>query len=260
LKPEKSKNLDFGLVATPLQRLNLTVDAYRIDLTNRIIDTGYIGGPTSSVATNTLVSAALAANGNVVTPGSLGEVQFFTNGVDTQTRGVDFSADYAQYFGQGDKILWFLDGNFNHTSITNVHTPPATLAAAGISYLSPAVTNDITEATPASRITLAANYRKGNWDFTARETRYGYTSDISPTAQVVGTKVSIQPAYIADADIGYYLSKGIKLSIGGNNIFDNLPSTPPAAAMNARLPDRYPFNTPWTNIGAFFYVKLVAAF
>jgi iron complex outermembrane receptor protein len=260
LKPEKSKNIDIGVVATPLSKLHVTLDAYRIDLTDRIIDTGYIGGSSASAATNALVSAALAANGDVVAPGTVTTLQFFTNGVDTRTRGIDFSADYSETIGQFDKIKWTLDGNYNHTTITNVRTPTPTLAAAGITYVNPVVVNDLTAETPAHRITLAALYSKGSWDFTARETRYGYCADISPNAHVPDTIVPVQPAYLTDVDIGYHLTDRIKLSIGGNNVFDKLPPAPPVAAQSARLPGIYPFNTPWGTLGALYYVRLSASF
>ncbi|MBV8665234.1 MAG: TonB-dependent receptor [Burkholderiaceae bacterium] len=263
LKPEKSNNIDFGLVAAPLPHLDITLDAYQIDLSNRIIDTGYIPGPSAPASANALALQALAANGNVIAPGSLAEVQFFTNGVDTRTRGVDFSASYVQYIGDADKIHWQLDGNFNHTSITNVHTPSPTLAAAGITYVNPEVVNDLTAATPASRTSLAANYRKGSWEYTVRETRYGYAAYVSSFTDVPYTTIPIQPAFITDVDFACDLTKDLRLSFGGNNVFNKLPPPPSSlAAVDTvdRDSNRYPINTPWSNIGAYYYVKLTARF
>jgi iron complex outermembrane receptor protein len=262
LKPEKSNNIDIGLVAVPLPRLNTTFDLYRIDLTNRIIDTGYIPGPGAPASANGLALAALAANGNTIAPGSLAEVQFFTNGVDTRTRGMDFSADYTEYVSQFGKIKWLLDGNYNQTVITKVHAPQAALAAAGITYVNPEVINNLTGATPQSHISLAANYRKGSWEFTPRETRFGYAAYVSSFTQVPYTKIPIQPAYVTDIDIGYYVTNSLKLSIGGNNIFDKLPSPPAPAAVDTvdRGGNRYPINTPWGYLGAYFYFKLTASF
>jgi len=262
LKPEKSTNLDIGLVATPLPKLNLTLDAYRIALTNRIIDTGYIPGPGAPASANDLALSALAANGNVITAGTLAEAQFFTNGVDTRTSGIDFSADYVENIGEFEKIKWTLDGNYNQTVITNVHTPSPTLAAAGITYVNPEVVNDLTEATPQSRVSLAANYRKNSWDFNFRETRYGYSAYVSSFTEVPYTKIAIQPAFISDINVGYLLTSNVKLSIGGNNVFNKLPPPPIATAMDTddRNGNRYPINTPWSNLGAFFYIKLAAWF
>jgi len=262
LKPEKSTNLEIGLVASPLPKLNITLDAYRIALTNRIIDTGYIPGPGAPASANDLALAALAANGNVITPGTLAEAQFFTNGVDTRTSGVDFSADYVESIGQSDKIKWTLDGNYNQTIITDVHTPAPTLVAAGITYINPEVTNDLTEATPQSRVSLAANYRTNSWDFNLRETRYGYSAYVSSFTEVPYTKISIQPAFISDVNVGYLVTSNVKVSIGGNNVFNKLPPAPVANAVDTddRNGNRYPINTPWSNLGAFYYIKLAAWF
>ena len=93
-----------------------------------------------------------------------------------------------------------------------MHTPSPTLAAAGITYVNPEVVNDLTAATPASRVSLAANYRKGNWDFNLRETRYGYAAYVGSFTEIPYTKISIEPAYIADIDVGYYVMNDVKLS------------------------------------------------
>ena len=262
LKPEKSTNLDFGVVAAPWQKLSFTLDAYQIKLTNRIIDTGYIPGPDAPASANTLALAALAANGNSISPGTVSAIQFFTNGVDTRTSGADLSADYTQTIGESDKLKWVLDGNYNHTDITSVHNPSQTLAQAGITYVNPEVINDLTEGTPQSRVSLSANYRKDNWDVTFRETRYGYSAYVSSFTEVPYTKIEIQPTYISDINIGYFVTSNVKLSIGGNNIFDKLPPPPVAAAVDTddRNGNRYPINTPWSKLGAFFYVKLAATF
>ena len=262
LRPERSDNLNLGLVAQPLEQLRLTLDAYQIGLKDRIIDSGFIPGPGAPASANALALAALAANGNPILPGSQAAVQFFTNGVDTRTRGLDLSAGYTQKLGLFAKVDWSLDGNLNQTRVTRVHVPPATLATAGITYVNPEVINDLTEATPRSRISLAASLRRGNWSVTARATRYGYAADVSAFAAVPYTPIAIRPAYIADLDVSYDLSGRLRLSAGANNLFDRLPPPPPAAALDVvdRDGNRYPRNTPWGFAGAYFYLKLSAGF
>jgi len=262
LRPETSHNLNVGMVAQPGSQWHLTLDAYRIDLRDRIIDSGFIPGPDAPASANALALAALAANGNVILPGSMAAVQFFTNGVDTRTRGIDSSANYTQSVGLYTKINWSLDANFNQTSVSKVQVPTATLAAAGITYINPEVINDLTASTPRSHVSLAANLRSGNWSVTLRATRYGYAADVSAFAVVPYTPIPIAPAYVADVDIGYDLTDRVRLSLGGNNIFNRLPPPPPAAALDAvdRDGNRYPRNTPWGFAGAYFYVKLTSLF
>ncbi len=262
LRPEKSDNLNLGMVLQPLPALQLSLDAYQIRLKDRIIDSGFIPGPDAPASANLLALAALAANGNVILPGSKAAVQFFTNGVDTRTRGIDFSAKYGVNVGLFARINWSLDANFNQTSVSRVHAPPATLAAAGITYVNPEVINDLTEATPRSHISLAANLRRGNWSVTLRGTRYGYAADVSAFALVPYTPIPIQPSYVADLDVGYDLTSRLRLTVGGNNLFNRLPPPPPSAAQDVvdRNGNRYPRNTPWGFSGAYFYFKITTAF
>ncbi|MFP3277398.1 MAG: TonB-dependent receptor [Paraburkholderia sp.] len=57
LKPEKSDNFDLGFVLRPLSNLDVTVDAYRIDIRDRIIEGSAYSGQT---AINALNEAGLA--------------------------------------------------------------------------------------------------------------------------------------------------------------------------------------------------------
>ena len=71
----------------PVDRLYITVDAYQIDIDDRI-------ALSSSITTNAATSALL---------GTLGLPQvtafsYFTNGPDTRTRGVDFVSSYTVPF------------------------------------------------------------------------------------------------------------------------------------------------------------------
>ena len=57
LKPEKSRSVNLGLVAQPWDRFNLTVDAYRIEIRDRIIQGGSYTGAT---AINALTAAGIS--------------------------------------------------------------------------------------------------------------------------------------------------------------------------------------------------------
>lgn len=77
LKPETSYNYSFGFTVNPSRRLTLSVDAYEIDVNNRVSLTGLLSG--------TKVSNILVANGF---SGSQ-YLRFFTNAINTRTRGID---------------------------------------------------------------------------------------------------------------------------------------------------------------------------
>ena len=111
LKPEKSTNLSAGLVLTPMQDLLVTLDGYSIKVKNRI-----------GISQNFDVTQAdinkLAALAYV---GAGGTVQYFTNGFDTKTKGVDLVATYAFHLGDIGRLDTTVAYNYNKTERDQVH-------------------------------------------------------------------------------------------------------------------------------------------
>lgn len=73
LKPERSLNFSAGFVLKPTRRLNITVDAYQIQVNDRIALT--------STLTGTAVSNILVSNG---LSGDI-SAQYYSNAIDTRT-------------------------------------------------------------------------------------------------------------------------------------------------------------------------------
>jgi len=262
LVPETSKDTSFGIVAEPIDKLHLTADVYQIWLDKAIIDSAAVGGP------NALLGAA--ANGNPIPPNSgySAFIGFFANSVNTRTRGLDLNADYRTDFGNFGTVKWSAAANWNSIAITREYALPAQMAAALVAagqaptYVNPQIRTDLTKSSPQNKVTVAANWKWHDFDVTLRETRYGHAD------QNVGTTSSVTPfgniyiksAYITDVDIGYYVTEGIRLNIGGNNVFDHLPGQLPIALRTGRESDLYPYYTPWGINGAYFYSKITASF
>ena len=86
--------VDLGPTVGPLPNLDITVDGYQIEVDHRISIT--------STLTGTAVSAILAAHG--LSPDL--SAQYYTNAIDTRTRGVDAVATYTHDLGDyGDLHL-----------------------------------------------------------------------------------------------------------------------------------------------------------
>jgi iron complex outermembrane receptor protein len=249
LKPEKSKEVSAGLVAEPLPKWHVTADAYQIFLDGRIINTGHLSGP--------LAVAAAAANGNSTPPGSQSFVSFFTNGVNTRTRGLDVTTDYKTDFKEYGFVTWTLAANWNSNSITGYNNSPALAGA-----FTPNVITDLTKASPQNKVTASANWVIGDFDITLRETRYGHVDQTNTSSSVVPYyNIFIKSAYITDLDIGYNITDSLKWTVGGNNIFDKMPSHLPEAAKTVgRLSESYPVYAPWGLSGAYFYTRISASF
>ncbi|MGQ2940214.1 MAG: hypothetical protein ACT6QN_16785, partial [Aeromicrobium sp.] len=100
--------------------LSLSVDAYQIDLDDRITLTGLLSG--------TGIRNILIANGFSGDQ----SVRFFTNAVDTRTRGVDVVGTYAFDVGSAGRLRTSVGFNYNDTDIRKIAPNPSELAGLGL--------------------------------------------------------------------------------------------------------------------------------
>jgi iron complex outermembrane receptor protein len=253
LKPEKSKDVDFGIVAEPLPKWHITADAYQIILNGRILDTGLFSGAA--------VDSSLAAAGLTIASNNKYFADYFFNGANTRTRGLDITSDYKTDFGRYGSVKWTLAANFNATAIIGGNlNPGGALSAANVA----ADATAITKTTPSNKISLAPNWVIGDFDVTLRETRYGHV-DTNAASSAYSSRnpyanIFIKSAYITDLDIGYSLTDNVKWSVGGNNILDVMPSKLPQKDLSFRAAETYPAATPWGISGAYFYSRITASF
>lgn len=259
LKPETSRNVTFGVVLEPAKDTHLAVDAYQVDIDNRIINT-------SQLNNSQLAVDAIAANGVVIPPGvTAGNayVSFFTNGVDTRTRGIDASLDLKTQWDRATVIKWVFNAGYNKTTIRRIHAAPAVLAAAGMSLVGPEQRSNLTSATPHTKLSLAGTWSREGWDFTIRETYYGRTEQVQGYGPYY--RYQTASAWITDADVGHELAKGIKLNVGASNLFNRYPGRVPlyvyqgANSITGNY-DQYSHATPYGINGGYYYVRLSALF
>ena len=224
LKPEKSRSVNLGLVAQPWDRFNLTVDAYRIEIRDRIIQGGSYTGATA-------INALTAAGISLPTGLSSVSASYFANGVDTRTQGVDVVATYTTNLGAGH-IDWDLGANVNTNSIlrTAVDTN-------GRPLLNAQQAGYLTTSTPKNKVILGGVWSQGPWGVSLHATRYGKTAteatfysgpNIYSTS--VFNHIENAPRTLTDLELRYAVSKQLQLSLGANNLFDVYPSKVPAAS------------------------------
>jgi iron complex outermembrane receptor protein len=240
LKPEKSTNYSIGFVAHPAERLQITLDAYEIDITNRIVGSGFLlGSETDSAGVNHVISQAIlnaiSAHGNVLDSGiSYAGIQLFTNGVNTKTQGAELTITYASDFGDMGHVDWTAGFNYNETTITKLAPLPAQDVNLGIqqtSLLSPQAITALTTATPREKVVLGAYYTHSKWSVNLRETIYGPSSELfslNGLGSGAGTtNLQIGVTGITDLDVGYKITDALKLDVGANNLFNTKPPTMP---------------------------------
>jgi iron complex outermembrane receptor protein len=255
LKPETSTNVSVGLVAEPVKGLHASVDAYQIDIDNRIIESGSISG--------TLAAQANAANGASIPAGvssSNVSAAFFTNGVNTRTRGIDISVDDISHLGDLGAIKWVFNGGYNKTTIQRILPAPAAMQAQGLSLVDPVQTSNLTTATPHGKASLAATYLKNNWELTLRETVYGRTSQVQGYAPGPYFTYNTDVAYITDLDVGYNFTDHLKINFGANNLFNIYPTKMPASVYQNLNYDQYSHVSPFGINGGYYYAKASYSF
>lgn len=211
LKAESSTSYSLGLVLQPVDRLYLTVDAYQIDIDDRIILSTNI---TTNAATNSLL-AGLGLPG--VTAFS-----YFTNGVDTRTRGVDAVASYTVPFSASSLELTAAY-SYNDTEVKKYIASPAVFGTLGLtqSLIGRDEVGRIEDSYPRDKTILSGTWRSDHWDLSLAATRYGeftVRNSATPTRdQTYGD------SWVLDASVSYKPSTNWVLTLGADNILDEYP-------------------------------------
>lgn len=207
LKPEKSKNYSLGFTLTPTAGLSLSVDAYQIDLDNRITLTGLLSGP--------------GIRNILLTNGFSGDqsVRFFTNAVDTRTRGIDVVGTYAFDVGSVGRLRTSVGFNYNDTDIRKIAANPPELAGLSLTLFDRRTQGWFTEG-PKTKLILGASFESGPFALSLKETRYDSFRSLDNAAtndQSFGAK------WITDLELSYGITEKLRVAAGAYNIFDVYP-------------------------------------
>jgi iron complex outermembrane receptor protein len=227
LQSEKSTNYNVGFVLTPAKDLHVTLDAYQIDIRNRIVEGGTASGDAAIAA---LEAAGLSIPGSI--PASAVSASYFTNGASTRTRGIDLTGTYHTGFGAYGQVDWDMGVNLNTTSVTHVATGAngqPELNAQQIAWLS--------TSTPKNKIIIGGTWHHDEWGVSLHETRYGSTSSeetyiVGPNAFSTTQFLHFTNAarYLTDVEVRYNVTKKFQIAVGANNLFDVYPTKLPYEA------------------------------
>jgi len=239
LDAEKSLNFSLGTVIRA-GNLTLTIDAYRIDIDDRIV--------LSENLTQANVRSYLTSRGFIGAGGG----RFFVNGVDTRTKGIDFVASYPVVLGAAGKLDLTFTANINSTDVLKV---PVT---APLAALNPAPelfgrVNVLTfeDGDPGDKETLSATWTLDRFGATARATRYGSTFTPGP-----GVPDFLDgPATLLDLEGRFSFTDRLKLALGADNVLDKYPHAyPPTINTTGNTP--YSNYAPFGRSGRFVYGRV----
>ncbi|WP_158837397.1 TonB-dependent receptor [Polaribacter sp. L3A8] len=194
LKPEESTNFTIGFGARPSRNFSFTLDYYKIDVDDRIIFTNPIAGN-----------------------------QFFINGLNTTTSGIDFVSNFKGIEIGDGKLAFNLSGNY---TIENDRTNdiPTIVGEDGNSY---AVLDRSTEALmftsrPKTKWILGANYDINKFGFSLNNTYFGKTT-FKQKFMSNDLRTEFTPKIVTDLGINFNATEKITIALNINNLFNILP-------------------------------------
>ncbi|UTW44127.1 TonB-dependent receptor [bacterium SCSIO 12696] len=207
LEEEESDNFSLGFVATLADGISLTVDYYSIDIDNRIVISNRLGTGLSSALDDALVQAGAGAG------------QFFLNGADTETDGVDIVSTYSDIELGGGELDLTLAANFTDTEVVNLFTPVGSgLETVPVDQVFNAQDISIIEEwQPEDRISFNALWTRDAWSVNLALNRYGEYTVTDGGRQTYGAEI------LTDLRVAYEFDNGMTVNFTGNNIFDVTP-------------------------------------
>ncbi|WP_425253650.1 TonB-dependent receptor plug domain-containing protein [Janthinobacterium sp. NFX145] len=208
LKAEKARNYSLGLQFQPTRNFTTTVDAYRIDIDDRILFS-------SNLILSTTLKNILAAQGTPVGAG-----RYFTNAVDTRTEGVDIVSTYRIDLQDKDRLDLTVAYNHNKTSVQKVADNPAILTANNLKLIDRQTIQRATVGSPKDKFSLAADYSFGIWNAHGVVTRYG--SFIVPQNNALQDQ-HYDPQWVLDVSGSVKLGKNWRLVAGIDNVTNRYP-------------------------------------
>ena len=196
----------------------------------------------------------------------------FTNAANTRTDGVELTFDYASDFGAMGNVDWTVGFNYNNTSFTSIKPLPSVVTStnpigialgqgAGTPILNSISATSLTDSTPPEKAILQALWNLDKFSVNARVSVFGATSETEILNSNQQTFVEqIPTTAIFDLDLGYKVSRHLKIDVGANNLFDTLPPRAPTIAGEPADNGRvfnvpYTFS-PWGINGGYYYGRI----
>ncbi|MCF6292173.1 MAG: TonB-dependent receptor [Robiginitomaculum sp.] len=204
LREETSTNYSFGFASSLSDRTSLTVDAYRIDVRDRIYRTGDIAVPGSTTGAT---------------------ISFYTNALDVRHSGLDVVL--ASGFDWNDNVSTDISLAASYNQINVLGQQQVITPTGPVTPVSDANVEDIENNYPSMRFVLGTNtYFADDWNLMVRANYYGTHYDergrigaaVNPSAEIAAT-------IYFDAELGYDVNDMVRVAFGGSNIFNSYVGT-----------------------------------
>jgi iron complex outermembrane receptor protein len=242
LDKETSVSYSLGATAKITKGLELTVDAYQIDIKNRIILTNNFNGGSNAALTAELNAAGASS------------AYLFANAIDTRSRGIEAVLTYFKKLNTNSSLNFTLA----HSSIQNrvktnadghldIHASDELINSGQLNkYFNRADQSRIESYSPQTKDVLTTQY---NYKKVGILVRLSYFGEVSYWADSTGAAAALASGnnggnysknafnnnvlenldqtfsgkVITDLTLSYAASKNVSINIGANNLFDVYP-------------------------------------
>ncbi len=269
LKEEEATNFSAGVVWDATDNLTFTADWFRIELKDRIAQTGTIDITSVSAPSDIPECAGLFLNDclqllGVPGASTLSSVSFFTNDFETTTSGVDLVGTYLQDWGDIGVTNLTLAWNYTKTKVDDAGSEVSRNRVLELERFNPRNRGIFTAIHTVSdfRFLVRASFYD-DWtvgDFNGDPTydgSTGYTVDCREDGCYNG-------GWIFDMEAAYTFNEKYSVVLGGQNVFDK---DAPLDANNTAGPlysnnsgQEFTESGPWGINGGFWYLRFRADF
>jgi len=209
LTEEKALNASLGFTAN-LGNFTATIDGYMVNVQDRIVLTGYFDATPLNIGVDS--------------------AQFFVNGTDTKTTGLDVVLSWKDSFGDNN-VSATLVGNINKMEVDQVNNG----ALDEQTFFGEREKAFLLASAPDNKFSLNLNYSRKWFDAGLAFTRFSevqlldyqmyedvadygsFANQITAATDTYGAKI------VTDLTLGFKLSKSTKLNIGSNNLLNIYP-------------------------------------
>lgn len=230
LKQEESLNMSLGITIRPDNNLSFSVDAYRVQVDDRVVLSGQFSAddPTLSTSFTDILKSL-----NVT------YAQFFANAVNTTNTGVDVVLEYSHACGNGN-LKYLFTGNVQKMKIDAINVPAAlnTSESNREYFFSEREQYFLLASAPKTKFGMSLDY---SWNRFALGTRLNYYGQVDLLGY--GDFNTLEPQVPSDADenvrvrdeynyrrkwvqdvyASVKLMEGAKLYLGVDNVWNNHP-------------------------------------
>ncbi|MBC7848715.1 MAG: TonB-dependent receptor, partial [Chitinophagaceae bacterium] len=231
LQEETSKNYSVGFTATPFQGFEVTVDGYWINIDDRIVLTNNFNGGND------------AALGQLLKDNGATSANFFSNSIDTRSKGLEAVVSYRTSIDHRHKFRFSVAATFIDNKVKKGPDGKPKVNASAVlinsgqlaNYFNREDQSRIEVASPAAKGNFTTNYNYKKFGAMLRFAYFGKVVYLDPTINPLlpanfpvnaytGQKETLDQEFsaktVTDISLMYDVTKNVALTIGSNNVFD----------------------------------------